>query len=160
MSAAPDERRNPADDPAIIRQRLTFAKKDVNFEQHRILVREPIEMYNLVTLLSVTPELSLQAQLQAMNHLHERNLASGHGEVPFPMPWRRSPLLAAAMGISEVAHEYFCYPNTAKDWHVQAIALVQEIETTPSKRIAAFIQLNCWRSIDVLHKYLVSEKIT
>ena len=28
--------------------------------------------------------LSLQAQLQAAKHLHERDLASGHGEVSLP----------------------------------------------------------------------------
>lgn len=54
----------------------------------------------------------------------------------------------AAMGKSEVLHDYFYCPNTGKDWHEQAIALALEIETTPSKRIAALMQLDLLELLD------------
>jgi len=58
--------------------------KDVDFEQHQIMVRDPKGMYGRSTMLPVTLELSLQAQLQVVKHLYERDHASGHGEVFLP----------------------------------------------------------------------------
>ena len=43
-------------------------------------------------------KLSLQAQLQAMKHLHERDLASGYDEVSLPYALAQK------------------YPNGAKEW--------------------------------------------
>jgi len=54
---------------------LRLRVKDVDFEQHQILVRDPKGMHDRTTMLPVTLELSLQAQLQAVKHLHERVLA-------------------------------------------------------------------------------------
>jgi hypothetical protein len=58
--------------------------KDVGFEQHQILVRDPKGMHDRTTMLPETLELSLQTQLQAVKHFHERDLASGDGEVSLP----------------------------------------------------------------------------
>lgn len=40
----------------------------------------------------------------------------------------------------ETVCDFFYCPNTGKPWHDQALALVQAIESTPSKRIAALMQ--------------------
>jgi len=58
--------------------------KDVDFEQRQIMVRDPKGMHDRTTMLTVTLKLSLQAYLQAVKHLHEHDLASGHGEVSLP----------------------------------------------------------------------------
>lgn len=47
---------------------------------------------------------------------------------------------AASMAKSETVHDYFYCPNVRKKWHEQALRLVQEIENTASKRVAALIQ--------------------
>jgi site-specific recombinase XerD len=64
---------------------LRLRVKDVDFEQHQIMVRDPKGMHDCTTMLPVTLKLPLQAQLQAVKHLHERDLASGHGEVSLPI---------------------------------------------------------------------------
>jgi integrase len=63
---------------------LRFRLKDVGFEQHQIIVRDPKGMHDRTTMLPETLELSLQTQLQAVKHFHERDLASGDGEVSLP----------------------------------------------------------------------------
>lgn len=63
---------------------LRLGVKDVDFEQHQIIVRDPKGMHDRTTMLPVTLELSLQAQLQATKHHHARNLVSGHEEVSLP----------------------------------------------------------------------------
>ncbi len=63
---------------------LRLRVKDVDFEQHQIIVRDPKGMHDRTTMLPVTLELSRQAQLQTTNHLHARDLVSGHGEVSLP----------------------------------------------------------------------------
>ena len=82
---------------------LRLRVKDVDFEQHQIIVRDPKGMHDRTTMLPVTLELSLQAQLQAAKHLHERDLASGHGEVSLPYALAQK------------------YPNAAKEWAWQFI---------------------------------------
>jgi integron integrase len=82
---------------------LRLRVKDVDFEQHQIIVRDPKGMHDRTTMLPVSLELSLQAQLQAVNHLHERDLASGHGEVSLPYALTQK------------------YPNAAKEWAWQFI---------------------------------------
>ena len=77
---------------------LRLRVKDVDFEQHRIMVRDPKGMHDRATMLPETLKLSLQAQLQAVKRLHERDLASGYGEVSLP---------------NALAHKY---PNAAKEW--------------------------------------------
>jgi hypothetical protein len=57
---------------------------DVDFDQHQIMVRDPKGMHVRTTVRPVTLEQSLQAELQAVKHLHERDFASGYGEVPLP----------------------------------------------------------------------------
>lgn len=49
---------------------------------------------------------------------------------------------AAAVAKHSVAHDYFYCPNKNQSWHEQALVLVQEIENTPSKRIASLLQLD------------------
>lgn len=67
---------------------LRLRVKDVDFEQHQIIVRDPKGMHDRTTMLPVTLELSLKAQLQAVKHPHERDLASGFGEVSLPYALR------------------------------------------------------------------------
>ena len=69
---------------------------DVVFDQHQIMVRDPKGMHNRTTMLLLTLELPLHAQLQAVKHLHERDLASGHGEV--------SPALCSAHSNNDLAN--------------------------------------------------------
>jgi len=76
---------------------LRLRVKDVDFEQHQIMVRDPKGMHDRATMLPETLKLSLQAQLQAVKHLHERDLASGSGEVSLPYALAQK------------------YPNAAKD---------------------------------------------
>ena len=47
---------------------------------------------------------------------------------------------AGAMANAETAHDYFFCPHSKEPWHEQAVALLQAIENTPSKRIAALMQ--------------------
>ena len=82
---------------------LRLRVKDVDFEQHQIVVRDPKGMHDRTTMLPVTLELSLQAQLQATKHLHARDLVSGHGEVSLPYALAQK------------------YPNAAKEWAWQFI---------------------------------------
>jgi len=42
----------------------------------------------------------------------------------------------------ETVHDYFYCPHKDQTWHNQALALVQAIEETPSKRIASLMQLD------------------
>lgn len=78
--------------PAVVNAKSEHI--DVDFEQHQIMVRDPKGMHDHTTMLPVTLELSLQAQLQAVKHLHERDLASGHGKVSLPYALRRNiPML-------------------------------------------------------------------
>jgi len=63
---------------------LRLLVKDVGFEQPQIMVRDPKGMHDRITRLPVTLDLSLQAQLQAVKHLPEHDLASGHGGVSLP----------------------------------------------------------------------------
>jgi site-specific recombinase XerC len=60
-------------------------------------------MHDRTTMLPVALKLSLQAQLQAVKHLHERDLASGHGEVSLPYALAQKS------------------PNAAKEWAWQFI---------------------------------------
>jgi hypothetical protein len=54
---------------------LTLWVKDVGFEQHQIMVCNPKGMQDRAILLPETLHLSLQAHLQAVKHLYERDLA-------------------------------------------------------------------------------------
>ena len=63
---------------------LRLRVKDVDVEQHQIIVRDPEGMHDRATMLPVTLELSLQAQRQAPKHLHARELVSGHGAGSLP----------------------------------------------------------------------------
>lgn len=57
---------------------------------------------------------------------------------------------AAALGKSNALHDYFYCPNAGQAWHEQALELVQAIESTPSKRIAALMQQDL---IDLLKEH-------
>jgi len=60
-------------------------------------------MHDRTTMLLATLELSLQAQLQAVKHLQERDLAFGYGEASLPYALAQK------------------YPNAAKEWTWQFI---------------------------------------
>jgi site-specific recombinase XerD len=55
---------------------LRLRVKDVDFEQNQIMVCDPKGMHDRTTMLPVTIKLSLQAQLQAVKHHHECDLAA------------------------------------------------------------------------------------
>jgi integron integrase len=93
---------------------LRLRVKDVDFEQHQIIVRDPKGMHDRTTMLPVTLELSLQAQLQATKHLHERDLVSGHGEVSLPYALAQK------------------YPNAAKEWAWQFIFPSSNLSPDPN----------------------------
>lgn len=57
---------------------------------------------------------------------------------------------AAAMAKAETVHDFFYCPHKNQPWHDQAVALVQAIENTPSRRIASIIQLDL---IDLLTEH-------
>jgi integron integrase len=93
---------------------LRLRVKDVDFEQHQIIVRDPKGMHDRTTMLPVTLELSLQAQLQATKHLHARDLVSGHGEVSLPYALAQK------------------YPNAAKEWAWQFIFPSSNLSPDPN----------------------------
>lgn len=47
---------------------------------------------------------------------------------------------AEAMGGHAHLHDFFYCPHAKKDWHEQALELVQEIEETSSKRLSTLLQ--------------------
>jgi hypothetical protein len=47
---------------------------------------------------------------------------------------------AGAMAKVKTLHDYFYCPHCEEDWHEQALELVQTINTTPSKRLAALLR--------------------
>jgi integrase len=87
--------------------------KDVDFEQHQIMVRDPKGMHGRATMLPETLQLSLQVQLQAVKHLHERDLAFGYGEVSLP---------------NALAHRYH---NAAKEWGWKFIFPASQLSPDP-----------------------------
>ena len=87
--------------------------KDVDSKQHPIMVRDPKEMHDRTTMLSVTLKLSLQAQLLAVKYLHEHDLASGHEEVSLPnVPAQK-------------------YPNAAREWAWQFFVPSSQLSPDP-----------------------------
>ena len=92
---------------------LRLRVKDVDFEQHQIMVRDPKGMQDRATMLPETLKLSLQAQLQAVKHLYERDLASGYGEVSLPNALARK------------------YPNAAKEWAWQFVFPARQLSPDP-----------------------------
>lgn len=63
---------------------LCLRLKDIDFEQHQVIVCNSKGTHDRTTMLPVTLELSLQAKLQTVKRLYERDLAYGYGEVSFP----------------------------------------------------------------------------
>jgi hypothetical protein len=57
---------------------------------------------------------------------------------------------SAAIGKFEILHDYFYCPHLPKDWHKQALALVEAIDKTPSKRVTALMRLDL---IDLLSEH-------
>jgi len=47
---------------------------------------------------------------------------------------------ASAVTKADVPHDHFYCPHSGQPWHEQALALIQAIESTPSKRVAALMQ--------------------
>ena len=50
--------------------------------------------------------------------------------------------LAMAMAKNKKQHDVFTCPHAGEDWHEQALALIQAIEATPSKRVAELMRLD------------------
>lgn len=50
--------------------------------------------------------------------------------------------LAESMAGSKRRRDVFTCPHAATEWHVLALKLVQEIERTPSKRVAELMRLD------------------
>jgi hypothetical protein len=55
---------------------------------------------------------------------------------------------ATAVAKAEMIHDYFYCPHSGQSWHEQALALVQAIENTPSKRVAALMQQDLTELLD------------
>jgi len=47
---------------------------------------------------------------------------------------------AEAMGKGGLQHDYFYCPHAGKYWHQKALQIVQVVEETPSKRVAALMR--------------------
>ena len=77
--------------------------KDVDFARHEILIRDGKGGKDRVTMLPESPIAPLQAHLQQVKALHERDLAEGYGAVYLPYALERK------------------YPNAATEWAWQYV---------------------------------------
>ena len=94
--------------------------KDLDFEQHQIIVREGKGMEDRVTLLPDSLVGALEANLRGVKKLHAQDLAHGHGAVYLPYALERK------------------YPNANREWGWQFVfpsaRLAQERATGTIRR--------------------------
>ncbi len=77
---------------------LRLRVKDIDFAQSQIIVRDGKGEKDRVTMLPASLVAPLQEHLARVKHLHERDLARGHGYVDLPYALaRRSPRVAVAV---------------------------------------------------------------
>jgi integron integrase len=82
---------------------LELRVKDIDFDQHQIVVQRGKGQKDRVTLLPTAVEERLRAHLREVKALHERDLAAGFGRVVLPEALGRK------------------YPNAAADWGWQFV---------------------------------------
>jgi integron integrase len=82
---------------------LELRVKDIDFDQHQVVVRRGKGLKDRVTLLPTGVEGRLRAHLREVKALHERDLAAGFGRVVLPEALARK------------------YPNAAADWGWQFV---------------------------------------
>jgi integron integrase len=82
---------------------LELRVKDIDFDQHQIVVRRGKGQKDRVTLLPAAVEARLRAHLDEVKAQHERDLAAGFGRVVLPGALARK------------------YPNAAADWGWQFV---------------------------------------
>ena len=92
---------------------LELRVKDLDFDQHQIVVRRGKGQKDRVTLLLAAVEERLRAHLREVKALHERDLAAGVGRVVLPEALARK------------------YPNAAADWGWQSVFPVGRICRDP-----------------------------
>ena len=77
--------------------------KDVDFDQHQLLVRRGKGQKDRRTMLAERVEAPLRLHLAGVKHMHERDLADGHGRVVLPFALDRK------------------YPNASSEWAWQFV---------------------------------------
>jgi integron integrase len=82
---------------------LELRVKDIDFDQHQIVVRRGKGQKDRLTMLPMTIEARLRLHLQDVKRQHERDLARGGGQVVLPYALDRK------------------YPNAAKEWGWQFV---------------------------------------
>src|SRR5437016_13967748 len=82
---------------------LELRVKDIDFDQHQIVVRRGKGQKDRVTLLPAAVEERLRAHLREVKAQHKRDLAGGFGRVVLPTALDRK------------------YPNAATDWGWQFV---------------------------------------
>jgi integron integrase len=92
---------------------LRLRVKDIDFEQHHILVRDGKGEKDRVTLLPGALHTALRAQLVYAHRLHEEDLAQGLGAVYLPYALNRK------------------YPDAEREWGWQYVFPSQQLSTEP-----------------------------
>ena len=86
-----------------LQEGLALRVKDIDFDQHQIVVRRGKGQKDRLTMLPLALEAPLKAHLQGVKGLHDRDLASGFGRVVMPDALDRK------------------YPHASKDWRWQFV---------------------------------------
>ncbi len=92
---------------------LRLRVKDVDFDQHQIIVRAGKGDKDRVTILPHTLRQPLQQHLQGVKELHQKDLAAGHGDVYLPYALERK------------------YPNANREWGWQYVFPAHHLSVDP-----------------------------
>ncbi|MEE8391170.1 MAG: integron integrase [Anaerolineae bacterium] len=96
-----------------LRECLTLRVKDIDFTQHRIVVRDGKGMKDRVTVLPQTLVPFLQEHLRHVRHIHDDDLSKGYGSVPLPSALDRK------------------YPNASREWKWQYVFPASKLAPDP-----------------------------
>jgi integron integrase len=96
-----------------LRECLNLRVKDVDFDYRQILVRDGKGAKDRVTMLPASAVDALRRQLEHARELHERDLASGHGDVELPDALARK------------------YPNAPYEWAWKFVFPSYKLSTCP-----------------------------
>jgi integron integrase len=92
---------------------LRLRVKNVDMKRKEILIRDGKGFKDRVTMLPVSLVRPLEAHLQKVREVHQRDLAQGHGSVHMPYALERK------------------YPNAAKEWGWQYVFPAAKLSTDP-----------------------------
>ena len=92
---------------------LRLRVKDIDFEQHQIVVRDTKGNEDRVTLLPAQLESSLQEHLRHVKTIHETDLKAGYGAVYLPYALERK------------------YPSASKEWGWQYVFPASKLSVDP-----------------------------